>query len=81
MAYKFIDNYRERGARKKLVEHLKGRGIEDQKVLEAIGKVPRHFFLMKPSGIRLIETLLFQSVTDKRSPNHTLSLINPNCST
>ncbi|WP_343565917.1 protein-L-isoaspartate(D-aspartate) O-methyltransferase [Sphingobacterium sp.] len=44
MAYKFIDNYRERGARKKLVEHLKGRGIEDQKVLEAIGKVPRHFF-------------------------------------
>ena len=44
MAYKFIDNYRERGARKKLVEHLKGRGIEDQKVLQAIGKVPRHFF-------------------------------------
>lgn len=44
MAYKFIDNYREKGARKKLVEHLKGRGIEDQKVLEAIGKVPRHFF-------------------------------------
>ncbi|MDF2478271.1 MAG: protein-L-isoaspartate O-methyltransferase [Sphingobacterium sp.] len=44
MAYKFIDNYRERGARKKLVEHLKGRGIEDQKVLEAIAKVPRHFF-------------------------------------
>ncbi|MDR2275735.1 MAG: protein-L-isoaspartate(D-aspartate) O-methyltransferase [Sphingobacterium sp.] len=44
MAYKFVDNYRERGARKKLVEHLKGRGIEDQKVLEAIGKVPRHFF-------------------------------------
>src|SRR5690606_4577979 len=44
MAYKFIDNYRERGARMKLDEYLKGRGIEDQKVLEAIGKVPRHFF-------------------------------------
>ncbi|MCW8312073.1 protein-L-isoaspartate(D-aspartate) O-methyltransferase [Sphingobacterium thalpophilum] len=44
MAYKFIDNYREKGARKKLVEHLKGRGIEDQRVLDAIGKVPRHFF-------------------------------------
>lgn len=44
MAYKFIDNYREKGARKKLVEHLKNRGIADQKVLDAIGKVPRHFF-------------------------------------
>ncbi|RZK21268.1 MAG: protein-L-isoaspartate(D-aspartate) O-methyltransferase [Pedobacter sp.] len=44
MAYKFVDNYRERGARKKLVELLKSRGIEDRNVLEAIGKVPRHFF-------------------------------------
>ncbi|MCZ4245749.1 protein-L-isoaspartate(D-aspartate) O-methyltransferase [Pedobacter punctiformis] len=44
MAYKFVDNYRERGARKKLVELLKSRGIEDVNVLKAIGKVPRHFF-------------------------------------
>ena len=44
MAYKFIDNYREQGARKKLVELLKFRGISDKKVLDAIGKVPRHFF-------------------------------------
>ncbi|RYD70485.1 MAG: protein-L-isoaspartate(D-aspartate) O-methyltransferase [Sphingobacteriales bacterium] len=44
MAYKFVDNYRERGARKKLVELLKSRGIEDENVLKAIGKVPRHFF-------------------------------------
>jgi protein-L-isoaspartate(D-aspartate) O-methyltransferase len=44
MAYKFVDNYRERGARKKLVEHLKSRGITDLKVLSAIGKIPRHFF-------------------------------------
>jgi len=44
MAYKFVDNYRERGARKKLVELLKSRGIEDKQVLDAIGKVPRHFF-------------------------------------
>jgi len=44
MAYKFVDNYRERGARKKLVEHLASRGITDQRVLNAIGKVPRHFF-------------------------------------
>src|SRR6201996_2617248 len=44
MAYKYIDNYREQGARKKLVEELKKKGIEDNNVLAAIGKVPRHFF-------------------------------------
>ncbi len=44
MAYKFIDNYREQGARKKLVALLKDRGIADDRVLNAIGKVPRHFF-------------------------------------
>ncbi len=44
MAYKFVDNYREKGARKNLVEDLKKRGISDSKVLRAIGKIPRHFF-------------------------------------
>ena len=44
MAYKFKDNYRERGARKKLVDLLRARGINDEEVLKAIGKVPRHFF-------------------------------------
>lgn len=44
MAYKFIDNYREQGARKRLVEVLSKKGIEDEKVLAAIGKIPRHYF-------------------------------------
>jgi len=44
MAYKFIDNYREKGARKRLVDVLKKKGIEDEQVLQAIGKVPRHYF-------------------------------------
>lgn len=44
MAYKFIDNYRERGARKQLVDILKKKGIDDEAVLKAIGKVPRHYF-------------------------------------
>ena len=45
MAYKFIDNYREQGARKKLVAQLRDeRKIEDKRVLEAMGKVPRHYF-------------------------------------
>jgi protein-L-isoaspartate(D-aspartate) O-methyltransferase len=44
MAYKFTDNYKEQGARKKLVEVLRKKGIEDENVLEAIGQVKRHFF-------------------------------------
>src|SRR4051794_10481258 len=44
MAYKFVDNYREKGARKQLVQLLKTRGISDHNVLNAIAKVPRHFF-------------------------------------
>ena len=44
MSYRFVDNYREQGARKKLVEELKKKGIEDESVLKAIRKVPRHFF-------------------------------------
>ncbi|WP_207533942.1 protein-L-isoaspartate(D-aspartate) O-methyltransferase [Desertivirga arenae] len=45
MAYKFVDNYREKGARKKLVELLREeRKIEDKAVLDAVGRVPRHYF-------------------------------------
>jgi protein-L-isoaspartate(D-aspartate) O-methyltransferase len=41
----FEDSYRHEGMRKKLVMHLKEKGITDERVLEAINKVPRHFFL------------------------------------
>jgi len=44
MAYKYVDNYREQGARKQLADLLKQKGIGDEAVLKAIGKVPRHFF-------------------------------------
>src|ERR1700759_4407904 len=44
MAYKYVDNYREQGARKKLVEILRNKGIADEAALLAIGKVPRHYF-------------------------------------
>ena len=40
-----VDNYRHKGLRKKLVETLKKKGIKDDRILEAIGKVPRHYFL------------------------------------
>jgi protein-L-isoaspartate(D-aspartate) O-methyltransferase len=39
------DNYRHQGLRKRLIAELEYKGISDRKVLEAIGKIPRHFFL------------------------------------
>jgi protein-L-isoaspartate(D-aspartate) O-methyltransferase len=39
------DTYRHQGLRKKLVENLRAKGISDENVLDAILKVPRHFFL------------------------------------
>ncbi len=39
------DTYRHKGLRKKLVEIVKEKGITDERVLGAIGAVPRHFFL------------------------------------
>jgi protein-L-isoaspartate(D-aspartate) O-methyltransferase len=39
------DSYRHKGLRKILVEDLRNKGIKDEKVLEAIMKVPRHFFM------------------------------------
>ncbi len=39
------DTLRHQGMRKKLVEGLKIKGVRNQSVLEAIGKVPRHLFM------------------------------------
>jgi protein-L-isoaspartate(D-aspartate) O-methyltransferase len=39
------DTYRHKGLRKKLVDVIKGKGITDEAVLEAINKIPRHSFL------------------------------------
>lgn len=42
---KFEDSYRHKGLRKKLVDSLRDKGITDQKVLNAMMNIPRHFFL------------------------------------
>lgn len=39
------DTLRHQGMRKKLVDTLKIKGIQNQQVLEAIGKIPRHLFM------------------------------------
>lgn len=39
------DTYRHKGLRKKLVDVVRAKGITNDKVLDAIGAIPRHFFL------------------------------------
>ncbi len=40
-----IDSFKHQGLRRKLVAQLKEKGIENKAVLEAIDKIPRHFFM------------------------------------
>jgi protein-L-isoaspartate(D-aspartate) O-methyltransferase len=40
-----IDDYKHQGLRRQLVALLKEKGIVDEAVLAAIGKVPRHYFM------------------------------------
>jgi len=44
---KHEDSYKNKGARKKLVEMLADKGITDKSVLNAMQKIPRHFFFDK----------------------------------
>ncbi len=39
------DSFQHKGMRRKLVEEIRRKGIHDEKVLEAINKVPRHLFM------------------------------------
>ncbi len=41
----YIDTYQHKGLRKKLVTQLREKGIKEEAVLQAIEKIPRHFFL------------------------------------
>ncbi len=39
------ESFEAKGKRKRLIEELRGKGISDERVLEAIGRVPRHIFM------------------------------------
>ncbi|HEU5054325.1 MAG TPA: protein-L-isoaspartate(D-aspartate) O-methyltransferase [Hanamia sp.] len=41
----YEDSYRHKGLRKKLLDSLREKGITDEKVLNAMMNIPRHFFL------------------------------------
>ena len=40
----FNDSLQHKGLRKRLVDTIKKKGISDQKILDVIGKIPRHLF-------------------------------------
>ena len=42
---KFEDTYRHKGLRKKLIDSIKEKGITNERVLEAMMNIPRHYFL------------------------------------
>ena len=42
---KYEDEYRHKGLRRKLMASLQKKGISDQKVLDAMSNIPRHFFM------------------------------------
>ncbi len=39
------ESFEAKGKRKRLIEELRGKGISDERVLEAMGRVPRHLFM------------------------------------
>ena len=41
----FEDTYRHKGLRKQLIDQLRQKGITDERVLEVMDKIPRHYFL------------------------------------
>lgn len=45
MTRRFEDTYRHKGLRKKLIDSLRDKGINDEMVLAAMNNIPRHFFL------------------------------------
>ena len=53
------DTYRHQGLRKKLLDTVRSKGITDEKVLHALNKIPRHFFLDSAFDEKAYEDIAF----------------------
>lgn len=42
---RYEDSYRHKGLRKQLIDVLRNKGITDERILEAMNNIPRHYFL------------------------------------
>lgn len=54
------DTFKHKGLRKKLIETLKENGINDKNVLEAMNKIPRHFFIDSVFEENMYQDIAFQ---------------------
>jgi protein-L-isoaspartate(D-aspartate) O-methyltransferase len=63
-----VDTFKHQGLRRKLVALLKEKGIQDNAVLDAIGKVPRHYFLDSQ-----FDTFAYQDTAFKIGAGQTIS--------
>jgi len=71
--------FKHQGLRKQLVSIIREKGIKDEKVLNAIGKVPRHLFLDPAFLSYAYKDIPFQMEQDKPSHNPLQLLIKPRC--
>lgn len=55
----YVDSYQHKGLRKRLVDLLRSKGITDERVLDAINAIPRHFFLDSAFDLRAYEDKAF----------------------
>lgn len=53
------DTYKHKGLRRQLVKEIIAKGIEDQRVIDAIFKIPRHFFFDKIFEVHAYEDKAF----------------------
>lgn len=65
---KFEDTYRHKGLRKKLIDGIREKGITDEDVLEAMMRIPRHYFLDKA-----LEDIAYQDRAFPISAGQTIS--------
>lgn len=54
------DSFKYKGMRRKLIENLQEKGIEDQRILDAFEVVPRHFFLDNAFAEQAYSNMAFQ---------------------
>jgi protein-L-isoaspartate(D-aspartate) O-methyltransferase len=60
-----IDSYRHKGLRKILIDSLRDKGIRDENVLNAMNKIPRHFFMAKGFEERAYQDNAFPIAADQ----------------
>lgn len=66
----FIESYKQKGLRKKMVDELRKKGHFSESVLEAMGRVPRHLFLPNSNAF---DVLLYEDRAFRIAGGQTIS--------